>query len=218
MSPTSAERPTRDAGPPGKVFRYVVWLVVAFGALAVLVPIICLTFLFRTYRIPSGTMAPTILAGDHILVNKFVYGFPIPFTDIRFGPSRTPERGDVIVFVFPEDRAKDFVKRVVAIGGDTIEIRDKMVFLNGKELDEPYVEHKDSRVLSIDRTPRDNLPQVTVPEGRLFVMGDNRDFSYDSRFWGFLPLKDVKSQPLFVYYSVGPGTTVRWERLFKWIQ
>jgi signal peptidase I len=155
-------------------------------------------FFFQAYKIPSGAMEPTLLIGDDILVNKRL---------------RNPQRGDVIVFIFPADRTKEFVKRVVAVGGDSIEIRNGATSLNGQPMTEAHARFE---IASGDRSatsPRDNFGPVTVPAGKLFVMGDNRDRSYDSRFWGFVDQTDVEGRVLYVYWSrdlENGSSRVRW--------
>ena len=139
------------------------------------------SFVVQAVKIPSGSMLQTLQIGDHLLVTKFAYGVKIPFTNIMVIEREGPKHGDVIVFDFPEDPSKDFIKRVIGLPGDVIEIRDKQVFRNGVQLTEPYVQHVDS-ASSVPR--RDNFGPVMVPENKYFVMGDNRDESYDSRFWG----------------------------------
>jgi signal peptidase I len=184
---------------------------------AVILAIVIRAFIVQAFKIPSGSMESTLLVGDHILVNKFIYGVRVPFTHIRWPRFKSPSRGDVIVFVFPMDRSKDFIKRVVAVGGDTVEVVDKKVFVNGKERTEPYVQHvyPDIQPAAISR--RDNMPPLTVPKGYLFVMGDNRDASHDSRFWRFVPVEDVKGEAFLIYYSALRFPFVRWGRLFQLI-
>ncbi len=147
----------------------------------------------RTYRIPASSMEPTVQRGDHILAN------------LRFYRTRTPKRGELIIFRLPRDRSKDVLKRVVAIGGDTVEIRDKRLIVNGKEQNEPYVQHVDRAVHPRELSPRDNMGPVTVPQAHFFVLGDNRDESYDSRFWGFLDPKLLVGRPLLVYWNSDLG-------------
>jgi len=185
---------------------------------AIILAILIRALLVQAFKIPSGSMEPTLLIGDHILVNKMVYGIRIPFTKARWPKFADPRRGDVIVFVYPEDRTKDFIKRVVAIGGDTVEIRNKKVFINGKEATEPYAHFRDPKVLPAATSPRDNIPPFKVPEGYLFAMGDNRDFSHDSRFWGFVPLDDVKGEAFLIYYSAQDLSSIRFGRLFNIIR
>jgi signal peptidase I len=185
---------------------------------AIVLAILIRALLVQAFKIPSGSMETTLLIGDHILVNKLVYGIRIPFTEARFPKFTQPRRGDVIVFVYPEDRTKDFIKRVVAVGGDTVEIRNKKVFINGKEVTETHAHFRDSNVWPGDKGPRDNLPQLKVPEGHLFVMGDNRDFSHDSRFWGFVPIDDVKGEAFLIYYSAQDLSSIRFGRFFNIIR
>jgi signal peptidase I len=168
-----------------------------------------------TYRIPASSMEPTLLVGDHILVKKSGPGIRIPLTERRWPEIVQPRRGDVIVFVFPEDRTKDFIKRVVAVAGDTIEIRNKTVILNGQEVRHPHAHFYSNVIMPGDMNPRDNMNPATVPPGHVFVMGDNRDFSHDSRFWGFVPVEDVKGEAFLIYYSDHPSG---WSRLFKLIR
>jgi signal peptidase I len=182
---------------------------------AVVLAIIIRALFVQAFKIPSGSMQPTLLIGDHILVNKLIYGIRIPFTDKRWPEIVQPRRGDVIVFVFPEDRTKDFIKRVVAVAGDTIEIRSKQVILNGQAVTNPYAHFSSNMIYPGDINPRDNMNPVKVPQGHLFVMGDNRDESHDSRFWGFVPLDDVKGEAFLIYYSAHADG---WRRLFNVIR
>lgn len=185
---------------------------------AVILAIIIRAVLVQAFKIPSSSMEPTLLVGDHILVNKFLYGIRIPFTDERWPRIKDPQRGDVIVFIYPEDRTKDFIKRVVAVGGDTVEIRNKKIILNGQEAPQPHAHFFSNVYLPGAMNPRDNMEPVTVPEGKLFVMGDNRDYSHDSRFWGFVPVQDVKGEAFLIYYSGLDLGQVRWNRFMKIIR
>ena len=168
---------------------------------AVILAILIRALLVQAFKIPSSSMEPTLLVGDHILVSKFIYGIRIPFTDARWPHFKEPKTGDVIVFVFPDDRTKDFIKRVIAVGGDAVEVRNKHVFVNDKEVVIPQARALTNAVIPRYDSPRDNYGPVTVPTDHLFVMGDNRDFSQDSRFWGFVPVKDVKGEAFLIYYS-----------------
>jgi signal peptidase I len=174
---------------------------------AVVLALIIRTFLFQAFKIPSGSMLDTLLIGDHLLVNKFIYGTEFPFSDQRFLTLRNPQRGDVIVFEFPGDMDKsyferrDFIKRVIGEPGDTIEIRAKKVFVNGTLYDIPQEVHKDSQLVPAIASPRDFDGPLKVPAGEYFVMGDNRDFSYDSRFWGFVPRTNIKGLAFIKYWS-----------------
>jgi signal peptidase I len=185
---------------------------------AVILAILIRAVMVQAFKIPSSSMEPTLLVGDHILVNKFIYGLRVPFTTDRWPRFSDPERGDVVVFVFPEDRTKDFIKRVVAVGGDTVEIRNKKVFVNGQEQINPHAHFYDSRMLPPSLGLRDSMPARKVPHGSLFVMGDNRDYSHDSRFWGFVPVEDVKGSAFLIYYSAGSFPGVRWDRFFNVIR
>jgi signal peptidase I len=185
---------------------------------ALILAILVRAFLFQAFEIPSGSMEPTLLVGDHILVNKFIYGVRIPFTDKRWPMLREPRRGDVIVFVYPVDRSKDFIKRVVGVGGDTVQIIDKKVFINGKEAPDTHDRFSSNVIYPAYENPRDNMGPIEVPHGSLFMMGDNRDYSYDSRFWGFVPLRDVVGEALIIYWSSRNITSVRLNRIFKLIR
>ncbi len=174
---------------------------------AVILALIIRTFLFQAFKIPSGSMLDTLLIGDHLLVNKFIYGTKIPFADQRYLSIREPERGDVIVFEFPEDanksyfKRRDFIKRVVGLPGDLIEVKAKQVYVNGQPFSVPQEVHKDPDTIPAVASPRDFVGPVKVPENNYFVMGDNRDFSYDSRFWGFVDKSKIKGLAFIKYWS-----------------
>jgi signal peptidase I len=171
----------------------------AFGT-AILLALFIRTFIVQAFKIPSGSMLPTLLIGDHLLVNKFLYGLRIPVVGKRVFRVFEPEHDDVIVFVYPEDRSKDFIKRVKGVAGDTIEIRDKVVYINGRAIDDPHA-HFDVGGRVIPGSLRDNYGPFTVPEGEVFVMGDNRDHSHDSRFWGTVPIDDILGKAFILYWS-----------------
>ncbi len=158
-------------------------------------------YFVQAFKIPSGSMIPTLLIGDHLLVNKFLYGTEIPFSNDKILIIRKPERGDIIVFRFPHEPDRDFIKRIIATEGDTIEIKNKNVYLNGALLNEPYIQHTDIYVITGGREPRDNLPPQAVPKDMYFVMGDNRDQSFDSRYWGFVNAKDIRGKAFILYWS-----------------
>ena len=183
--------------------------------IAVILAMFIRTFVIQAFKIPSGSMKETLLIGDHILVNKFIYGVKIPFTDYTLIPISDPERGDIIVFKFPKDPDKDFIKRVIGLAGDTVKIVNKSVYVNGKiQKDEAYAVYKDPRILSNKSSNRDNFGPITVPEHSLFVMGDNRDNSHDGRFWGFVDLKAVKGEAFIIYWSWDKENFgVRWNRI-----
>ena len=182
--------------------------------LAIVLALFIRTFVVQAFKIPSGSMKQTLLIGDHILVNKFIFGIKIPFTQTTLIPIREPQRADIVVFKFPEDPAKDFIKRVVGVAGDVVEIKDKQVFINGKKENHPYGLHTDPYTIPVGIQPRDNFGPITVPPNSLFVMGDNRDHSYDSRFWGFVDLEAVKGKAFIIYWSWNKEDFgVRWRRL-----
>jgi signal peptidase I len=194
-------------------------------------------FVVQAFKIPSGSMIPTLLIGDHILVSKLSYGLQWP-TDCKLQPGFPPitcyssrplipfgsiQRGDIIVFRFPEDEDKDFIKRVIGLPGDTIQIRNKVVHVNGTPLeDNAFTQRIDPGVIDGHINPRDNFGPVTVPDDAYFVMGDNRDQSLDSRFWGYVRTEKVRGKAFRIYWSwsgQGPWTEwVRWERFGKAIQ
>ena len=199
-----SSRPVPDPPPFKKsVFReYLESIVVA-----VILALFIRTFAVQAFKIPTGSMEPNLLIGDHLLVNKLVYSGSFgPLEDTLFG-KRPIERGHVVVFKFPEDPTRDFIKRVIGLPGETVEIRGRQVTVNGRTLDEPYAHFElperpdeESALLGGDSIREKWGPQV-VPEGQLLVLGDNRDNSRDSRYWGFLPEDQVKGRALLVYWS-----------------
>ena len=181
---------------------------------AVVIALLIRTFVVQAFKIPSGSMKQTLQIGDHILVNKFVYGVKIPYIRKTLIPLKKPRRGDIVVFKYPVDPNKDFIKRVVGIPGDVIEIRDKELLVNGQKVNHAYGVHTDPRILPGHVRPRDNFGPVTVPEKSLFVMGDNRDESFDSRFWGFVDYKALNGKAFIIYWSWDKENFgVRWNRL-----
>jgi len=168
---------------------------------AVILALIIRTFFVQAFKIPSGSMEDTLLIGDHLLVSKFLYGTKIPFTDSKILKIRDPKRGDVIVFEYPEDPSKDFIKRVIGTPGDVVEGKDKKVFVNGKLYEKPHEIHKETEIIPKAQNPRDTFGPVTVPTDSYFVMGDNRDRSYDSRFWGFVKSSKIKGKAFIKYWS-----------------
>ena len=199
------------------------------------------TFVVEAFKIPSGSMERTLLVGDFLLVNKVVYGAEVPVLGRRLPALRTPTRGDVIVFEWPKDRTKNFVKRLVGLPGDTLAMRDGVLIRNGMALAEPYVTHSDPEadpvwdefrwqsdflVRTADAAvgyhpSRNNWGPLVVPQEQYFVLGDNRDNSLDSRYWGFVPDSLLRGRPEVVYFSFVPDsaddfawlTHVRWTRL-----
>jgi signal peptidase I len=169
--------------------------------IAILLALVIRTFIVQAFKIPSGSMEDTLAIGDHILVNKFIYGSKIPFTSDRILKIRDPRQGDVIVFEYPEDPSKDFIKRVIGVPGDTVEVKDKRVYVNGKLYANPHEVHKEAEEIPKEMNPRDNKDPVKVPANSYFVMGDNRDRSYDSRFWGFVTMDRIKGLAFIKYWS-----------------
>ena len=215
FSPGKAETLAGRAGEPmrrkGKLREYVE----AF-AVALLIALLVRTFVIQAFKIPSGSMENTLLVGDHIFVNKFLFGYHIPYTKGRVLSYATPRHGDIIVFVFPEDPNKDFIKRVIGVPGDTIEIRDKEVYRNGKLLREDYTRFADGNLVEGFGRNRDNMPRVEIPPGKYFAMGDNRDRSYDSRFWGFVDEDAIVGKALFIYFSIDWSAYVGWYEVWRY--
>lgn len=165
--------------------------------ISVILVLFCKTFIFQQFRIPTGSMEDTLLVGDHLMVNKFIFG-PLQPESLRpIMPVRDIERGDVVVFKYPENPDMPFIKRVIGLPGETLEVRRKQVYINGEALDEPYKFHKR---IGPDRLT-DYFEPVTIPPGQYFVLGDNRDNSRDSRFWGFVPGDYMMGRALLIWWS-----------------
>jgi signal peptidase I len=194
-------------------------------------------FVVEAFKIPTASMEGTLLVGDFLLVNKAVYGAEIPGTGIALPPLASPERGEVIVFHPPHEPEKHYVKRLVGLPTDTLMMRDKVLYVNGEPLDEPYVRHLDPHGDAVHpamtwqahflmggarpgryRPSRDNWGPIVVPEERYFVLGDNRDNSEDSRYWGFVQRESIKGRPWVVYYSAEPDALEgrSWFRYVRW--
>ena len=199
-------------------------------AIAVLLALFIRTFIIQAFKIPSGSMKSTLLIGDHLLVNKFTYGIKIPFIDKFLIQFKKPEKGDVVVFKWPEDESKDFIKRVIGVAGDTIEIKDDQLYVNHKKVKTILVgKYSDEEMSNADvyeeiignkkhkilhkREKHENFGPVTVPKDSIFVMGDNRDNSQDSRYWGFVKLEKIKGKALIIYWS-----WPHWKRFLKIIR
>jgi signal peptidase I len=192
-----------------KVKEYVESIIIA-----ILIALFIRTFIICAYKIPSRSMVPTLLVGDHILVNKFLYGIKIPLLRRTIIPVSNPQRSDIVVFIYPNDRSKDFIKRVIGVAGDKIEIKNKKIFINDKEYKDSYGIYSDNVIYPASIQNRDNFGPVTVPEKSIFVMGDNRDESLDSRFWGFVNLKEVEGKAFIIYWSWNHDEhNLRWQRL-----
>jgi signal peptidase I len=214
--------------------------------IAVILALFVRTWVVQAFKIPTGSMENNLLIGDHLLVNKFVFG-PTPLAIGRaLLPVRQPRRGDIVVFKYPEEPDRDFIKRIIGLPGETVELRAKKVYINGKPIDEPYVHFLTPPSSDLQEVTssdvRERFGPVTVPQGHYFVMGDNRDNSQDSRYWGFLPRDYIKGKALVIYWSYESGredyidegyaasirrlgsvvvhffTRTRWERLFHQIR
>ena len=173
---------------------------------AVILALFIRTFVVQAFKIPTGSMEPNLLVGDHLLVNKFVFAPTLSSSERLVLPIRDIRRGDVVVFKFPEEPERDFIKRVIGLPGDTVEVRNRQVFINGQRLEEPYAHYlfsvSDDEAGGFDVRAR--YGPVTVPAAHYFMMGDNRDNSQDSRYWGFLPAHYVKGRALTIYWSFEP--------------
>ena len=182
-------------------------LIVAF-----IIAMIIRAFVLQAYRIPSSSMEDTLLKGDHLLATKYNYGLTVPMTTRKlWGADRIPGRGDIVIFTFPGNHQMDFVKRVIGLPGETIEVRDKTVYINGKIFRQPFEKYTDPFILTQGQgMVRDNFGPVKVEPGTCFVMGDNRDQSYDSRFWGFVPIQNIKGKAFIIYFS--------WDSMKHWIR
>jgi signal peptidase I len=183
------------------------------AAIAVLLALFIRTFVVQAFKIPSGSMVPTLLVGDHILVNKFIYGVKLPYFRNTLIPISSPKREDVIVFIYPVDHSKDFIKRVIGLPGDTLEILGRKIYINGKLHEDPFGYYALDKEAPSSRREEVHIGPIGVPEDHLFVMGDNRDHSYDSRFWGFVPLSAVKGKAFIIYWS-----WPNWKRCFGLIR
>lgn len=179
--------------------------------IALLLAFFIRSFIVQAFKIPSGSMIPTLLIGDHILVNKFIYGPQVPFTHTRLFPVRKPRRGEVIVFLEPRDREKDFIKRVIGLPGETVQVIKRQVYINGEPLNESaYAYYANPYFVR----GLDDFGPVKIPKDSYFMMGDNRENSSDSRVWGPVPFELIKGKAFVIYWSWdGMHRKVRWSRL-----
>lgn len=181
--------------------------------IALILALLIRAFVVQAFKIPSGSMEDTLLIGDHLLVSKFIYGTKIPFTDKVVLKIRDPKRGDVVVFEYPEDPRKDFIKRIIGLPGDVVEGKDKKLYVNGQLYENPHAVHKEAEIIPGANSPRDTFGPITVPQDCYFTMGDNRDRSYDSRFWKFVRRDQLKGLAFIKYWSIdGPWYkfNIRW--------
>jgi signal peptidase I len=193
--------------------------------IAVILALFVRTWVVQAFKIPTGSMENNLLIGDHLLVNKFVFGPTASGLERTALPIREIRRGDVVVFKYPDEPERDFIKRVIGLPGETLEVRNKKVYIDGTPLDEPYVHFifpPDENGSDFTDPSRPSYGPVTVPADSYFMMGDNRDNSQDSRYWGFMPRSYVKGKALFVYFSFADGdgglsSNVRWNRILHQI-
>ncbi len=201
------------ASPKKAAGRRTVWREYAEAlVMAVLLALFIRGFIVQAFKIPSGSMLPTLVVGDHLLVNKFIYGIRVPLWGKRVVSFSEPKRDDVVVFVYPQDRSKDFIKRVKGLPGETLEVRDRVVHVNGEPVGDEHAHlGKDG---GKGRRPRDNFGPIKVPDGHVFVLGDNRDHSHDSRFWGTVPIEDILGKAFVLYWSWdAERMRPRWNRM-----
>lgn len=172
------------------------------------------SFVVQAFKIPSGSMLQTLQIGDQILVNKFIYGVKIPFTDITIIPVSEPEHGDIVVFRYPKDESKDYIKRLIGLPGDTLQMKDNQMYRNGEKLTEPYLAGLPPK----NFPPIQDFGPITIPEGKFFAMGDNRNNSSDSRYWGFVDRTQLIGKAWRVYWSWAGPLDIRWSRIGKLVQ
>ncbi len=217
-----ANNKTKAAGDSGEVKQKSVFREYAEAiGIALLLALFIRTFIVQAFKIPSGSMENTLLIGDHIIVTKYSYGIHIPNEVLVLGTQlfkdivllqKVPERGDIIVFKFPRDEKRDFIKRVIGLPGDILEVKRQRVFINGQPYADPHARHTRPPPDESFK-PRDDFGPVRVPEGHVFVMGDNRENSEDSRYWGFLDIKKIRGKAQFIYWSWnGPESSIRFDR------
>ncbi|MDR0826557.1 MAG: signal peptidase I [Desulfovibrio sp.] len=176
---------------------------------ALIIAVLLRSFIIQPFIIPSESMINTLQVGDRLFVNKFSYGIHLPFVVKEIFSTGEPELGDIVVFPFPQNKSEDYIKRVVGIPGDKLEMRDKKLFRNGLPLEEPYAIHTGR-----DIDPyRDNFLPKTVPPGKVFVLGDNRDNSRDSRYWGFVDKDEIHGRAFIIYWSSINLTDIKWDRI-----
>jgi len=183
------------------------------AAIAILLALFIRTFIVQAFKIPSESMKPTLLIGDHLLVNKFIYGIKTPFVHKTLIPTSKPNRGDVIVFIYPVDKSKDFIKRVIGLPGEKIEIIERNIYVNGKRYDDKYGSYIGQGREMGNPEGKSRFGPFHVPDNHYFVMGDNRNHSYDSRFWGFVPSDSIKGKAFIIYWS-----WPHWKRFFHVIK
>jgi signal peptidase I len=190
--------------------------------IAVLIALFIRTFIVQAFKIPSSSMEPTLLVGDYLLVNKFIYGIKIPFTSTKLFQFKSPRRGDIVVFIYPKDRSKDFIKRVIGTEGEKVEIVRNKIYINDSLVDDPWGRYSEKNDWLKQLQLMERFGPVVVPKESLFVLGDNRDNSQDSRFWGFVNVSAVKGKAFIIYFSWNGISQnllekIRWNRFCKFI-
>ena len=191
--------------------------------IAVIIALFVRSVFIQAYKIPSGSMEPTLLIGDHLLVNRLSYVVKVPYFDNVLYTLGKPKRGDVIVFRYPENIKVDYIKRVIATEGDTVEIKDKVIYINGVKTTDSWGHYQNTPPLPRELAPKDNFGPYTVPKDACFAMGDNRDNSADSRFWGPVRKEHLVGKALILYFSLNSGTRdpfeyIRWSRIGQLIK
>jgi len=191
-------------------------------AVAILIALFIRTFVVQAFKIPSSSMEPTLQVGDHLLVNKFIYGIKFPIIETKYFQFKKPQRGDIIVFVYPKDRSKDFIKRVIGTEGEKVQIVHNKIYINNQLIEDPWGRYDERAPSTKYMQPMEIFGPVTVPVNSVFVLGDNRDNSQDSRFWGFVNVNEVKGKALIIYFSWDRYAEnllgkVRWVRFGKLI-
>lgn len=188
------------------------WVEPAFEA--IIIAIVIRTLFIQAFRIPTSSMEDTLLISDQIIANKFIYGTTVPWSKEKMLKFTKPKRGDVFIFRYPNDPKMMFIKRCMGLPGDTLEMRDKVLYINGQEIKEPYTYHKDMRIFPAQYAPRDNWGPIKVPEKCFWAMGDNRDMSSDSRFWGFLPESYLRGKAWVVYWPPSRWRVIKHEKIY----
>ncbi len=214
---TSEAPAAANTAPPAKPRRGEGAWETLRSLLMVLAGVLCIrTFIAEATVIPTGSMEKTIMVGDHVFLNKLLYGPQLPYTSWRVPPLRTIHHGDIIAFRYPVNPSVMYVKRVIAVGGDMVEVRDKSVYVDGRKIDDPHAYYQAGSEGQLTMSPRDRYGPATVPKGKVFVMGDNRDRSYDSRFWGFVDDNEVEGRAMVIYWSWDSDSNstlpIRWTR------
>lgn len=191
--------------------------------IAVLIALFIRAFIVQAFKIPSSSMEPTLQVGDYILVSKFIYGIRIPFTKTKLFQFSKPKRGDIVVFIYPKDRSKDFIKRVIGTEGEKVEIIRNKIYINDRLIEDSWGKYDEKSEWSKYFQSKERYGPETIPKDSIFVLGDNRDNSQDSRFWGFVNINEVKGKAFIIYFSLNWDAQdllnkIRWTRFGKLIR